>query len=947
MLAGMLSREFAVTCSTTIDSPESWERLVTHKLQTGRWGAVVRILGRADIPGYVANSILAKVAPSLARHVPARLLKLWESSTEITADDMLPALVEITGTSCDNFRSKREAELEAEQALLAAKKDMATKQRSRDDVEQEEGEGDAVNDGEDADADAEAEAEAEEEAAAARAAAEAARDLAERHAAAAELTSAAREALAAVAPSAEQAPPLSRHERSALELCNKQFALAATSFTSPGGIGPDATLADEETGEDMPSRPVIDIMMDWLVRDVASRSCRLCHIAAEMAEKMALQAILEARKGRDAGAASAAQEDDAELASAKASVDQLSQELRSAAFRWGRQSESAAGGAAGGEARAGAEEEEDQEVLVSAVDEVENALEELGDAALQAFRARQEVRRAGTAKGREEQGPVVGAAAASSAAVAEARGSASPPPTAGTGETSAIVALGEAQSSIAALAERARRALVRVAEASGACDALLQLVHKGVALRETEEAGPARASVDLERMLRTCTLAKCRGASAELFASLGMWEEGVKSALTFDIELAKDIARTVQGRPPSEVFRVGEREIVDAAELVREQEERDAAAGDAGPSDSDGLASPPPATPSAAVAGDAGLASKALRQAPGLTRSEHWQLVHSLWQRIAEAAAEGTERAEAALRVLEEANLAAESMQWDDIVGDDEEEGVSGEGARKVLTIDDILSLLPDSARIQEFKDQLVKELKTSAAESAQLKRDMDAFSKSAQRIRQQTEALRNRTVELRPGQPCMLCGQAVTAREFYVFATRNAYHRDCLVAEVRRGMSTQSRAAFDAVLIELIECRAKVMAEAEKERRRAAERGEAAAGDGGARARLSVAARRLQQLKDYIDCRVAAQDPLTGSAMIDSVSRPLDAYCLGGPSFWAELAARHSRQQAEASAPRGGGATSAAAALFRGRRVREDKPHTLKEEFDLEAFFDGLDWSV
>jgi hypothetical protein len=99
--------------------------------------------------------------------------------------------------------------------------------------------------------------------------------------------------------------------------------------------------------------------------------------------------------------------------------------------------------------------------------------------------------------------------------------------------------------------------------------------------------------------------------------------------------------------------------------------------------------------------------------------------------------------------------------------------------------------------------------------------------------------------------------------------------------------------------------------------------------------------------LKEYVDSRVAAQDPLTGSSMIDAVSRPLDPYCVGGPSFWAELAARHARKQADASASRGGGASSAAAALFRGRRAAADKPEAAKEEFDLDAYFDDLDWAV
>ncbi|KAA0146038.1 hypothetical protein FNF31_07879 [Cafeteria roenbergensis] len=299
-----------------------------------------------------------------------------------------------------------------------------------------------------------------------------------------------------------------------------------------------------------------------------------------------------------------------------------------------------------------------------------------------------------------------------------------------------------------------------------------------------------------------------------------------------------------------------------------------------------------------------------------------------------------------------------------DIDSDDEDAGAAGGSAAagEVLAIDDILPLLPDGTLISAFKKELVAELKRSSADVDRLKADMDAFTRLAEQIRAQTTALRSRTVEVRPGQACLLCGSAVAAREFYVFATGNAFHRDCLVAEVRRGMGPVARASFDKLLGDIVSARAEADAEAARaaqERRKAAMDGDRAGQDASLGIqRAGAAARHLAQLVERLDAIVAAEDPLTGEAMISSVAKPLDAYRIGGPSLWASLARTHADAAAGKSATTTGGGVGAAAAaasrLFRGATRGADassmaamSKRTTGDEFDLDGYFEGLDWAV
>jgi len=244
--------------------------------------------------------------------------------------------------------------------------------------------------------------------------------------------------------------------------------------------------------------------------------------------------------------------------------------------------------------------------------------------------------------------------------------------------------------------------------------------------------------------------------------------------------------------------------------------------------------------------------------------------------------------------------------------------------------------------RIKDFKEPLVATLTSASQSVEQLKREMAGFTANAGKIREQIAELRARTVEVVPGQACMLCGRPLVSREFYVFATGNGYHRDCLAAEVRRTMGPTSRASLDKLLEEIIACRKRV--EEEKSVNEAKRRSAIDAGaDLDSFRESSVEAVKMAELCEKLDSLVAAEDPLTGELMIEAVGRPLEPFRIGPPSEWKKMARAFRKGEAGSADD---AASGAAARLFSGRRKAKGEDPASKD-MDIDEFFETLDWTV
>ncbi|KAA0165871.1 hypothetical protein FNF28_03376 [Cafeteria roenbergensis] len=889
-----------------INTPQSWDRLVSHCLQRGAWKEAVDVLESEDMPPAAARATLARVAPTLARRVPGPLLDLWEDSEGLRADDMLSALQEVAGAAFDAQRAAAEAEEAAGgvRAVAGLEHDALALAPGGAGGEEEDEDDDA--NGESAAAsrattDAAAAARRQAEAAAARAAI----------AAAVSLTAPARAELLLTAASAASFPPLTPHELRAAQLCLEEIPEPTV-----GGMAALLSGDDDEAAAGRPSKAVVTMTLEWLVRRCASQAREAAAAAAVIALDSAVSGIY-GPLGKDVSS-----KQHRRIVGAAVKAETTLKVMADAAV----EAAVAAGDAVHGDGSAA--EAAHAKLLAAA--------RRLGGAAAAVHAARRDADE--TALAASKASAEAASATQSGADAATAADASAASAAAADAHRRATTVKDEATRALQAASVACRRAALAAAEAGPDADNLAMLVQRAVALYQA--AG--ESAVDIIHALRQCTRAHCRRAAAELFAALGMWPEAVNAALSFDVASAKAIVRRVQVMKHSSVFRVGDRPMPGEGAGRTASVEGGVPAGLGGPS------------------GTAGAAP--LRN---LSRREHRELVRSLWLRVAEAAAAEASSAHAAMLILQEANDPSLRPQDTlDIDSDDEDAGAAGGSAAagEVLAIDDILPLLPDGTLISAFKKELVAELKRSSADVDRLKADMDAFTRLAEQIRAQTTALRSRTVEVRPGQACLLCGSAVAAREFYVFATGNAFHRDCLVAEVRRGMGPVARASFDKLLGDIVSARAEADAEAARaaqERRKAAMDGDRAGQDASLGIqRAGAAARHLAQLVERLDAIVAAEDPLTGEAMISSVAKPLDAYRIGGPSLWASLARTHADAAAGKSATTTGGGVGAAAAaasrLFRGATRGADassmaamSKRTTGDEFDLDGYFEGLDWAV
>lgn len=105
--------------------------------------------------------------------------------------------------------------------------------------------------------------------------------------------------------------------------------------------------------------------------------------------------------------------------------------------------------------------------------------------------------------------------------------------------------------------------------------------------------------------------------------------------------------------------------------------------------------------------------------------------------------------------------------------------------APDLLSIEDILPFFPDFTVIDSFKDDICQALEKYSSKVESLKQEMDLSTQSAESIRSDTQRLTNRFVTVQADEKCSICQEAVTKRQFYVFACSHSFHADCLVAEV------------------------------------------------------------------------------------------------------------------------------------------------------------------
>ncbi|TDL28590.1 DigA protein [Rickenella mellea] len=100
-----------------------------------------------------------------------------------------------------------------------------------------------------------------------------------------------------------------------------------------------------------------------------------------------------------------------------------------------------------------------------------------------------------------------------------------------------------------------------------------------------------------------------------------------------------------------------------------------------------------------------------------------------------------------------------------------------------LLKIEDILPFFPDFVVIDDFKEEICAALEGYSAHIDSLKAEMDEATRSAEFIKQDIKALRNRFVTIDAGERCSYCGYSLFTRQFYVFPCQHTFHADCLIS--------------------------------------------------------------------------------------------------------------------------------------------------------------------
>jgi hypothetical protein len=102
-----------------------------------------------------------------------------------------------------------------------------------------------------------------------------------------------------------------------------------------------------------------------------------------------------------------------------------------------------------------------------------------------------------------------------------------------------------------------------------------------------------------------------------------------------------------------------------------------------------------------------------------------------------------------------------------------------------LLKIEDVLPFFPDFVVIDDFKEEIAHALEGYSAHIDILKNEMDEATRTAESIKGDIAALKNRFVTIHAGEQCSVCSHLLLTRQFYVFPCQHTFHADCLIGLV------------------------------------------------------------------------------------------------------------------------------------------------------------------
>ncbi|XP_053658854.1 vacuolar protein sorting-associated protein 18 homolog [Anopheles marshallii] len=107
------------------------------------------------------------------------------------------------------------------------------------------------------------------------------------------------------------------------------------------------------------------------------------------------------------------------------------------------------------------------------------------------------------------------------------------------------------------------------------------------------------------------------------------------------------------------------------------------------------------------------------------------------------------------------------------------------------LRIEDLLPYFSDFQRIDHFKEAICRSLKEYNVKIQEQRRDMEESAKSANRVRQELQTFRGRSVTISAQEQCAVCSVYLLLKPFFVFHCGHKFHADCLERQVVPYLST------------------------------------------------------------------------------------------------------------------------------------------------------------
>lgn len=175
------------------------------------------------------------------------------------------------------------------------------------------------------------------------------------------------------------------------------------------------------------------------------------------------------------------------------------------------------------------------------------------------------------------------------------------------------------------------------------------------------------------------------------------------------------------------------------------------------------------------------------------------------------------------------------------------------EESQGILRIDDLLQHLPDFTDVDLLQEHICRTLENYGEKIDTLKAEMSELSESAESINRELESMTKRGYSYSTIQRCEDCSEALFNKQFYLFPCSHGFHSLCIMKRIKKSADentlTKIRSLEEQIAIAAV--RAKDVAD-------------------------KRAAVQFEYLQSELDNYCAADCPLCGYAMIDSLAIPL-----------------------------------------------------------------------